>query len=200
MEADPAKPGHVLIAVEDTGPGIPADRLPTLFEAFTQADQSTTRRYGGTGLGLAICDRLVRAMQGEWRLDSEVGRGSSFAFSAPLPAVEDAPALPADLSGLSVAVGDVGPMSGRALSLYLDALGVTRREADTFHLVFGSTRPPSTPDSVLIALDDAHQDTVDAVLPQPLRRADLITVLTQVSEGRAPRLDGREAQAARETD
>ncbi len=195
VEADPAQSGRVLIAVEDTGPGIPADRLPTLFEAFTQADQSTTRRYGGTGLGLAICDRLVRAMQGEWRLDSEVGRGSCFAFSAPLPAVEMNLALPADLSGLNVAVGDVGPMSGRALSLYLDSLGVGRRQADAFHLVFGPVRPPSAPEAVLIALDEAQQDTADAALPQPLRRADLITVLIQVSEGRAPRLDGREAQA-----
>ena len=68
---------RVLIAVRDTGIGVAADRLDTLFEAFTQADTSTTRQYGGTGLGLAICKRLVTAMSGEWRLDRSVeGTGS----------------------------------------------------------------------------------------------------------------------------
>lgn len=195
IEPDPETSGHVLVAVEDTGPGIPADRLPTLFEAFTQADQSTTRRYGGTGLGLAICDRLVRAMQGEWRLDSKVGHGSRFAFSAPFPDTDATLARPPDLSDLHVEVGKMGPMSGRALWLYLEALGIERREAAaTARLVFGSARLPSADEAVLIALDDTGEDVADCVLPQPLRRADLITVLTQVSEGRAPHLGGRETQ------
>ena len=62
--------------------------------------------------------------------------------------------------------------------------------------MFGPTRPPSAGDAVLIALDEAQQGAADAVLPQPLRRTDLITVLTQVSEGRPPHLDGRESRAA----
>jgi len=195
VEDDPTAPGHVLIAVEDTGPGIPADRLPTLFEAFTQADQSTTRRYGGTGLGLAICDRLVRAMEGDWRLESEVGRGSRFAFSAPLPAAGEVQPL-ADLSGLTVAVGDVGPMSAEAISLYLDALAARRADAADARLVFGPTSAPLAPKAVWIALEDEENTAADAVLPRPLRRADLITVLEQVSHGRAPQLDTVRTQAA----
>lgn len=195
-EPDPATPGHVLIAVEDTGPGIPADRLPTLFDAFTQADQSTTRRYGGTGLGLAICDRLVRAMSGEWRLESEEGRGSRFAFSAPLPAAEDFTPLGTDISHLDVAVTITGPVSARALSLYLDALGVRRVEPEAARLILGSSRPPSAADAVLVALEDADEDKADAVLPQPLRRADLLTVLAQVSQGEAPRPADREGMNA----
>ena len=68
-------------AVEDTGIGIPADRVDRIFEAFTQVDASTTREYGGTGLGLAISLRLARLMGGELQVTSELGRGSCFSFT-----------------------------------------------------------------------------------------------------------------------
>jgi signal transduction histidine kinase len=72
---------YVEIAVEDTGIGLPADQLTRVFEAFTQADASTTRKYGGTGLGLAISSRLARLMGGDISVRSEPGKGSTFTLS-----------------------------------------------------------------------------------------------------------------------
>ena len=66
------------ISVADTGVGIPADKIDMVFEAFTQADGSLSRRFEGAGLGLAICSELVRMMGGSIWVDSEPGRGSTF--------------------------------------------------------------------------------------------------------------------------
>ncbi|QSA97918.1 response regulator [Methylococcus sp. EFPC2] len=97
-------------SVSDTGIGIPADKRQVIFDAFAQADASSTRMFGGTGLGLSISSRLVNLMGGEIWLDSEVGQGSCFHFTLPFQVPPEAPEHvrrdPADLRGIRVLVVD----------------------------------------------------------------------------------------------
>ena len=83
MRLDDAR---VRFEVHDTGPGIDADAQQRLFRPFTQADESTTRRFGGTGLGLSICRELATLMGGEVGVQSRLGEGSCFWAELPLPA------------------------------------------------------------------------------------------------------------------
>jgi len=117
--------------VQDAGIGIAATAQRTLFEPFTQADASTTRRYKGTGLGLAICKKLASLMGGEVGVRSEVGQGSTFWFSVRLQkgaATEPAPArcanAPETFSGHLLICED-DPVNQLVAKLHLNALGLT---------------------------------------------------------------------------
>jgi two-component system, sensor histidine kinase and response regulator len=110
-------------SVADTGVGIPLDRQKRVFEAFTQADGSTTRTHGGTGLGLTIATQLVALMGGRLWLESEVGKGSTFHFTANFGAVQ-VPVLAAlpdtvDLRNLTVLVVDDNATNRRLLEVML---------------------------------------------------------------------------------
>jgi signal transduction histidine kinase/DNA-binding NarL/FixJ family response regulator len=121
----------VRFEVQDTGIGIPADIRPRLFQAFTQADGSTTRQFGGTGLGLAISRRLVELMGGEIGLDSEPGLGTTFWFTIPFARAEAcARVAPSELhltgaqrEGARVLVVEDSPMNQRVAVGLLSRLG-----------------------------------------------------------------------------
>ena len=83
-DADASVAGVLRFTISDTGIGIPDEKLGAVFERFTQADSSTTRRYGGSGLGLTISKRLVELMGGRISVESGVGKGSVFSFAVPL--------------------------------------------------------------------------------------------------------------------
>jgi two-component system, sensor histidine kinase and response regulator len=95
--------GHVVlhVRVRDTGPGIPPDKHETIFDAFRQADSSTTRRHGGTGLGLAISAQIVTLMDGRLWVESEPGHGSTFHFTARFGRGDGRPIQPAALASLA---------------------------------------------------------------------------------------------------
>lgn len=119
------------LVVRDTGIGIDPEKQNCVFEAFRQADSSTTRRFGGTGLGLAICARLVELMGGRLWVESEPEKGSAFHFEIQLPQVDELRANVADsrLNGLRVLVVDDHLATQQGTCLHLQALGCVPESA-----------------------------------------------------------------------
>ncbi|MDC7232584.1 MAG: transporter substrate-binding domain-containing protein [Spirochaetales bacterium] len=113
-------------SVSDTGIGLSREQLDSLFSAFTQADSSTTRKYGGTGLGLAICKRLTELMGGDITVDSEPGQGSVFTFTARFEPDRDPgeriDSSSMDLSGLNILLVDDNETSLTVLKETLESM------------------------------------------------------------------------------
>ncbi|GJE00053.1 ATP-binding protein [Methylobacterium isbiliense] len=204
--------GHVLIRIEtaeagralrlsvtDTGIGIPAATLATLFTAFSQADQSTTRRYGGTGLGLSIAQRLVAAMGGRVGVTSREGEGSTFFAEIPVEVLEPAAPLRRDPAVVSaVVVGVAGAATRAALEAGLSAAGFMPRQDGTgpAHWILAASdlaargRPAGAARVLaLCPMGDAHGPEVlasgaaDEVLRWPLAQAEWRAALGILARG-----------------
>jgi signal transduction histidine kinase/CheY-like chemotaxis protein len=171
---------HLTVSVRDTGIGIPPEAQERLFAAFSQADQSTTRRYGGTGLGLAICGRLAEAMAGRIDVKSTSGFGSTFSLELELPIApagmleERVPRSPnrAMFSGVRALVAEDNRANQRVALRMLQRLGIVAtlagdgREAVKLALALG-------PDLILM---DCHMPELDGfAAPRELRAAGVKT-------------------------
>lgn len=158
----------VKFAVVDTGIGIPEDRLPRLFNRFTQADASIRDRFGGTGLGLAICKQLVERMGGEMGVTTALGYGSTFWFTVSLPQVRPAPPAAADRplgaapsKNIRVLLVDDGRMNQEIARIFLQHAGygvhIVDNGADAISLV--QTEPF---DAVLMDMQMPEMDGLEA--------------------------------------
>ena len=182
--------------VADSGIGIEPAKLATLFESFSQADTSTTRRYGGTGLGLAISRQLVALMHGEIGATSEPGAGSRFHFTVRLPAPEtgrparrEALTVPA---GLNVLVVDDNATNREIVSAYLRSSDVRCELADSGAAALAAMHAAARAgEPFAIVVLDAQMPEMDgldlaaAIRQAPSLRETPLVMLTSTGEHRA---------------
>jgi CheY-like chemotaxis protein/HPt (histidine-containing phosphotransfer) domain-containing protein len=154
-------------SVRDTGIGIPADKQELLFQKFTQADASTTRKYGGTGLGLAISKQLVEMMGGEVGFKSEEGHGSEFWFAVRLAkqTIKERTGMPlADIRGAHVLVVDDNATNREVLTAQLRSWGVRTEDAqDGFAALKALYLAKDAGDPFRIAILDMQMPGMDGV-------------------------------------
>jgi CheY-like chemotaxis protein len=194
-------------AVTDSGVGIPADRITSLFTPYVQADSSVTRRFGGTGLGLVISRQIVEAMQGAVTVESTVGVGSTFAFDAEFGAVpadelELSPSRATTQAGSSRPQDDrVGQLAGsQCLTILLaDDTAVNRQVGQMMisrlgHAVDAVTDGIAVVEAVLnsdydVVLMDVHMPLMDGLeatrrirrLPPPFRQPFIVALTASAS-------------------
>ncbi len=193
VEADP-KPDFLRLVVEDTGIGIAKDKIGKLFSAFTQEDQTTTRRFGGTGLGLSIAKRLAEAMGGRIAVSSEQGVGTEFHVRLPVAGTETA--APPQFDGpLPVQVLVAAPIERNALVLRLSAAGAdVAGTGPRLTIADRACRDHVTcaPETLVLLADAGDNEAEDwvldgraaCVLARPLRHRDFDRLISTLRDGR----------------
>ncbi len=176
------------IMVRDTGIGINKDKMPRLFQSFSQADTSTTRRFGGSGLGLSISRSLAEMMGGSIGVESEEGAGSTFWFTVPLKTQTEADLfedLPADFfTGLRVLVIDDNASAREAMRSYLEQWGCRVEEAQAGTEALPKLRRSAKADPFALALVDLRMPGIDGwqlaseVTADPLIASTRLILLT----------------------
>ena len=186
--------GEVVLhfAVSDTGIGIPEDKAAQIFDAFEQADATTTRRFGGTGLGLAISSRLVESMGGQISVESRVGQGSTFHFTARFPvATGDAPTgptrRPAVIRDTPVLIVDDNATNRRILREMLSNWGMRPTTAESVREALPLLRGAhQAGEPYALVLTDANMPDVDGfTLAKEIKEDPMLgsTVIMMLSSG-----------------
>ena len=176
--SDPLK---LQFSVRDTGIGISSEKQERIFEAFEQADTSTTRKYGGTGLGLAISTRLIELMNGRIELTSASGRGSIFRFTAEFDSRDPAPFSPDDdvLNGKSVLIVDDNATSRRVLQEIVTNWGMDAAVAPGGRAALRLVEANGVPEIILLDLNMPVLDGFDVAsqLRETRSKDDLKVIL-----------------------
>ncbi len=195
-EVETGETASMRVTVTDTGIGIPPEKVDSLWQKFSQADTSTTRKYGGTGLGLAISKQLVELMGGAIGCESQVGVGSKFWFKLRLPLDTQLhpAAIPAlDLSGLRVLIVDDNEINRRVVHEQISSWGMrngsyasadealeavksAQASGDPYHFVISDYQMPNVNGAMLASMiksDASTRDTVFVMLTSVGHRSEL---------------------------
>jgi signal transduction histidine kinase/DNA-binding response OmpR family regulator len=175
--------GILHFTVSDTGIGIPPEKKALIFEPFSQADASTTRKYGGTGLGLTISTRIVSMMGGEIWVHSEVGQGTQFHFTVRMEAAEVVPRSAETpptgiLNGVTVLVVDDNPTNRTILQAMLERWEMKPtlvEDAEKAMTELLAAQEAGNPFGLVLA--DMHMPGVDGLIERTLQRPELATTI-----------------------